>query len=85
MFFYSILEFLRKHVFAKKPTGVAACFVSNHGSTDNGKGNNGQNNGVNKKTDAPFDTSVGILIAAGVALGLYKAYDIRKQNKAVNS
>ena len=65
--------------------GVPQDKKNDHGSTDNGKGNNGQNNGVNKKTDAPFDTSVGILIAAGVALGLYKAYDIRKQNKAVNS
>ena len=49
-----------------------------HGGPDNGRGNNGINNGANN-TDAPFDISLGILIAAGAAIGIKKAYDKRKK------
>ena len=51
-----------------------------HGGNDNGTGNNGINN--SKNTNAPFDTGVGILIAAGAAIGAKKAYDKRKKAKS---
>ena len=51
-----------------------------HGGNDNGGGNNGINNAQN--TNAPFDTGLGILIAAGAAVGIKKAYDKRKKLKS---
>ena len=51
---------------------------NNHGKDDKGVGNGGYDNGV---TQAPFDAGLGILVAAGVGVGIRRAYKRRQKNR----
>ena len=48
---------------------------NDHGQNDKGVGNGNYDNGV---TQAPFDAGLGILIAAGIGVGVRRAYKKRK-------
>ncbi len=52
--------------------------VQAKGAPDKGGKKVNDDRGHNK--DAPFDTGIGILIAAGAAYGLKKAYDKREKD-----